>query len=89
MKCLMEKGYAFTTTVEHEIVHGVKEKLCYVAIDNDEEMKKGNSPTDLAKDCELSYGNVIQADTARFKYPEVGHGAPFSSQLVYFDTVCT
>ena len=65
-----------------------KEKLCSVVIDYDEEMKKAKGSIDLAKDYELPDGNVIQVDTARFKCPEAGHGAPFLSQLVSFDAVC-
>jgi len=70
VKCLMEKGYTLKTTAEHEIVRDVKEKLCYVAIDFDEEMKKAKGFAGLAKDYELPDGNVIQVDTARFKCPE-------------------
>merc|ERR1719506_1879712 len=39
MKLLQEKGYAFTTTAEREIVRDVKEKLTYVALDYDEAVK--------------------------------------------------
>merc|ERR1719311_570956 len=39
MKLLQEKGYAFTTTAEREIVRDVKEKLTYVALDYDEALK--------------------------------------------------
>ena len=34
------KGYTFLTTAEHGTVHDVREKLCYVAIDYNEKMKK-------------------------------------------------
>jgi len=70
MKCLMEKGYTFTTTAEREIVRDVKEKLAYVALDYDAELKSASSSADLAKDYELPDGNVISVDTARFKCPE-------------------
>ena len=70
MKCLQEKGYTFTTTAEREIVRDVKEKLAYVALDYDQELKNASSSADLAKDYELPDGNVISVDVARFKCPE-------------------
>merc|ERR1712172_411704 len=47
MKCLMEKGYTFTTTAEREIVRDVKEKLAYVALDYEAELKSAASSADL------------------------------------------
>jgi len=71
MKLLMEKGFAFTTTAEREIVRDVKEKLTYVALDYDEELANAKTSSDLEKEYELPDGNVITVDTARFKCPEL------------------
>lgn len=55
-KHLAEDGYAFQSTAEKEIAKSIKEKLCYVALDYEEELKAFANNDDKKKEFELPDG---------------------------------
>eukprot|EP01070_Trichotokara_eunicae_P009607 Trichotokara_eunicae@DN6129_c1_g1_i1.p1 len=56
---LTERGHKFTTSAEKEIVRDIKEKLCIIALDFEEELRKAEEGDDIEKTYELPDGNII------------------------------
>ena len=65
MKILTERGYSFTTTAETGIVCNVKEKLCYMSLDYESELKSTSESSNKIQTHELPDRNIISLDAKR------------------------
>ncbi|XP_021360409.1 actin-related protein 2 isoform X1 [Mizuhopecten yessoensis] len=83
IKLLLLRGYAFNHTADFETVRMMKEKLCYVGYDIEQEQKLALETTVLVETYTLPDGRVIKVGGERFEAPE----ALFQPHLINVDGV--
>lgn len=70
IKLLLLRGYAFNHSADFETVRMMKEKLCYVGYDIEQEQKLALETTVLVESYQLPDGRVIKVGGERFEAPE-------------------
>jgi actin-related protein len=70
MKLLLEVGHSFSSSAEREIVRDIKEKVCYVALDFDAELKASQESASKDVQYTLPDGNIVTVGNQQFRCPE-------------------
>jgi len=71
LKILSERGLHLTSSAEREIVKDIKEKLTYVALDYDTELKEATTTSSKDANYEMPDGTIVTIGSERFRCPEV------------------
>ena len=70
LKILTERGYSFTTQSDRKLPEKIKETLCYVAQDFNQEMATAASSSQIERSFEKPDGDIITLGNERFRCPE-------------------
>lgn len=71
LKILSERGLHLTTSAEREIVKDIKEKLTYVSLDFENDLKEANKSNSVEAQYEMPDGEEITIGSERFRCAEV------------------
>ena len=90
VRLLTERGHSFSSTAEREIVRDIKEKLCYVAHDYENELDASSHSNKTEAEYILPDGHSIVIGNERFRCPEalfspslIGREEPGISQMIF------
>ncbi|BFF96319.1 actin-related protein 2-like [Drosophila madeirensis] len=70
IKLLLQSGYVFNDSADFETVRLMKEKLCYIGYDIEQEQRLAVETTVLVESYKLPDGRVIKVGGERFEAPE-------------------
>ena len=70
LRLLTERGLHLTTSSEKDIVRDIKEKLCYVSLDYDHELKESVKSSAVEAQYEMPDGELITIGNERFRCAE-------------------
>ncbi|CAK8680015.1 actin-related protein 2 [Clavelina lepadiformis] len=83
IKLLLLRGYVFNQSADFETVRMMKEKLCYIAYDTEQEQKLSTETTYLVESYKLPDGRLVKVAGERFEAPE----ALFQPHLINVESV--